>query len=292
MGRGKTKYALIWWVNTSHKDIVKLSVIPKKFQFIDGITPLVWQNYKTETKTTTDAKILAIDTDVNALNEMLITNKGTVHEPSNKILLPEMNTKKKALAEQSKFVKNVQKHNCKHIEERIKTENSIISLLHTKHPQTSRSNEFKSSIPQDNNNLNEYDSCQKSSYETSHFHQLNYATKIFPNNLEIPDQRHINQDSHNECSRTGITESLDEEYETDIDENESDTSNVACVKKSVQASARVLSGIIPIPPEFLRPSDNMVEISPGCGFYLRKCKFSIIQLNYERDEDWRQMVRE
>ncbi|KAK0070798.1 hypothetical protein PV326_002075, partial [Microctonus aethiopoides] len=235
-----------------------------------GITPLVWQNYKTETKTTTDAKILAIDTDVNALNEMLITNKGTVHEPSNKILLPEMNTKKKALAEQSKFVKNVQKHNCKHIEERIKTENSIISLLHTKHPQTSRSNEFKSSIPQDNNNLNEYDSCQKSSYETSHFHQLNYATKIFPNNLEIPDQRHINQDSHNECSRTGITESLgtgiteslgdennhyqeqcnansvgnnskqtsDEEYETDIDENDSDTSNVACVKKSVQASAR------------------------------------------------------
>ncbi|KAK0170473.1 hypothetical protein PV327_011420 [Microctonus hyperodae] len=36
----------------------------------------------------------------------------------------------------------------------------------------------------------------------------------------------------------------------------------------------------------------MVEISPGCGFYLRKCKFSIIQLNYERDQDWRQLVRE
>ncbi|KAK0160261.1 hypothetical protein PV328_007689 [Microctonus aethiopoides] len=47
-----------------------------------------------------------------------------------------------------------------------------------------------------------------------------------------------------------------------------------------------------ISPELLRPSDNMVEISPGCGFYLRKCKYSIIQLNFERDQDWRQMVRE
>lgn len=36
----------------------------------------------------------------------------------------------------------------------------------------------------------------------------------------------------------------------------------------------------------------MVEISPRSGFYLRKCKYSIIQLNFERDQDWRQMVRE
>lgn len=60
MGRGKAKYALIWWVNTPHKDVVKLSVIPKKFQFVNAITPLLWQNYTTKTRTKTDAKILAI----------------------------------------------------------------------------------------------------------------------------------------------------------------------------------------------------------------------------------------
>ncbi|KAK0169421.1 hypothetical protein PV328_012072, partial [Microctonus aethiopoides] len=146
--------------------------------------------------------------DVNALNEMLITNKGTVHEPSNKILLPEMNTKKKALAEQSKFVKNDQKHNCKHIEERIKTENSIISLLHTKHPQTSLSTGITESLGDENN----------------HYQEQCNANSVGNNSKQTSD----------------------EEYETDIDENDSDTSNVACVKKSVQASARVLSGIIPV----------------------------------------------
>ncbi|KAK0158080.1 hypothetical protein PV327_011148, partial [Microctonus hyperodae] len=61
MGRGKTKYALIWWVNTPYKDVVKLSQIPKKCQCVNAITPLVWQNHTTKQKMKTDAKILAID---------------------------------------------------------------------------------------------------------------------------------------------------------------------------------------------------------------------------------------
>lgn len=38
----------------------------------------------------------------------------------------------------------------------------------------------------------------------------------------------------------------DEEYETDIEENDSDTYNAACIEKSIRASVRVLSGIMPV----------------------------------------------
>lgn len=105
------------------------------------------------------------------------------------------------MAEQSKFIKNVQKYNCKHVEERIKADNSIINQLYAEHPETSQiSNAFKSSIPQNNNYINGYELCQKSQYETSLSSQLDFTTQILPHNLEIPDQRHIHQDSLNECS--------------------------------------------------------------------------------------------
>ncbi|KAK0158047.1 hypothetical protein PV327_011209, partial [Microctonus hyperodae] len=147
------------------------------------------------------------------------------------------------------------KHNCKHVEERIKRDNPIVNQLYTKHPETSRSNELKSSISQHHeniphnslvpvsaaviNNINDYDWFQKTRYETSNIlPQFNCTTQIFPYNLEMPDQRHIDQDYHDELSN--------EEYDTDINSGESDTSNVVNVEKSLQSCVRVLAEIIPV----------------------------------------------
>lgn len=64
-----------------------------------------------------------------------------VHEPSNKILLPDIHDKKKALAEHMKFVKNVQQSAHNKIEEKIRTDSSIVSHLYKNSPQTSGNND-------------------------------------------------------------------------------------------------------------------------------------------------------
>ncbi|KAK0072288.1 hypothetical protein PV326_000206, partial [Microctonus aethiopoides] len=285
MGRGKTKYALIWWINTSHKDVVKLSVIPKKFQFVNVITPLVWQNYTTKTTTKTDAKILAISTDEHALNEMLITNMGMVHEPSNKILLPDIHDKKKALAEHMKFQsingilqEDLSNWNVKSgpdIDKRFTNENmvSVTSGCNwQKNPSSTTDNSLpypKSCTTYENDadyTCNDHYNQQLSSLKC----QPQPITQIFPHNLETCYQRHIHQEIHNECSESRVRKPLDEkqchdedgintffgendakqisdeESDTHTDVYDSDMSNESYFEKNVQSTARLLSGVIPM----------------------------------------------
>lgn len=61
MMRGKTKFALIWWVDSSYKDVVPLLRIPKKLRNVGDTTSLSWKDYKTNKMIKADAKILAID---------------------------------------------------------------------------------------------------------------------------------------------------------------------------------------------------------------------------------------
>lgn len=44
MGRAKKKYALIWWVDTHHKDVIELNRIKKAEQKIGCVTTLKWDD--------------------------------------------------------------------------------------------------------------------------------------------------------------------------------------------------------------------------------------------------------
>ena len=57
---GRKKYALIWWTNSSYRDVVPLSTFPVKHRFVNAICDLMWVDKQTATKTKAEAKILAI----------------------------------------------------------------------------------------------------------------------------------------------------------------------------------------------------------------------------------------
>lgn len=56
----KKKHALIWWMNTSFKDIVELRMFPKDKREVNAIAILNWVDHKTGAKTKSEAKILAV----------------------------------------------------------------------------------------------------------------------------------------------------------------------------------------------------------------------------------------
>ena len=60
MPRGKKKFALIWWIESKEKDVVPLSLIPKKQQQLNCIVKLTWRNYKSREDIKADAKLLMI----------------------------------------------------------------------------------------------------------------------------------------------------------------------------------------------------------------------------------------
>lgn len=60
MGRGKKKFALIWWIASSEKDVIDLSLIPKSNRKIDSVFQLTWRNLQTKQNIKAEAKLLAI----------------------------------------------------------------------------------------------------------------------------------------------------------------------------------------------------------------------------------------
>ncbi|KAK0156894.1 hypothetical protein PV327_011547, partial [Microctonus hyperodae] len=200
--------------------------------------------------------------DEHALNAMLITNMGIVHEPSNKVLLSDIHDKKKALAEHSKCTSG-NNDSCQ----------SSIGCNWKNNPSSTTANlssYTKTNITYENDVEYAFDG-QYNRQLSSQKSWMGPMTQIFPHNLETYHQHHNHQEVHNECSvpGTGVGETLDDEQcyhqkpintsfgendtketsdESDdrIDEYDSDTSNVSCFEKNVQSTARVLSGVIPV----------------------------------------------
>ena len=56
----RKKYALIWWIEYQQKDVIELSVIPKKSREVDAVATLQWNDVKAKKTTQLKAKVLAI----------------------------------------------------------------------------------------------------------------------------------------------------------------------------------------------------------------------------------------
>ena len=54
------KFALIWWCETRHRDVIPLSKIPQKKRQINGTIQLVWENFNTKECIRGMAKLLKI----------------------------------------------------------------------------------------------------------------------------------------------------------------------------------------------------------------------------------------
>ena len=57
--RGK-KFALIWWLDDRKKDVIQLSMIPKKNREVGCIAILKWNDIKMKKTIELKAKVLAI----------------------------------------------------------------------------------------------------------------------------------------------------------------------------------------------------------------------------------------
>lgn len=55
----KKKYALLWWEN-GDSDVIQLSCIPKNARKVGETTNLLWEDYTTNQKSKSVAKILKI----------------------------------------------------------------------------------------------------------------------------------------------------------------------------------------------------------------------------------------
>ena len=56
----KKKFALIWWANSSYKDVIEVSTFPKNDCMIDEVASLLWIEKHNGRRTRAQAKILAI----------------------------------------------------------------------------------------------------------------------------------------------------------------------------------------------------------------------------------------
>lgn len=59
MSRGRKKHALIWWLNTSYKDVIDLSVIPKNKRDLNEVAYIMWVDNQGK-KIRAEAKLVAI----------------------------------------------------------------------------------------------------------------------------------------------------------------------------------------------------------------------------------------
>ena len=56
----RKKYALVWWIEDKQKDVIELSLIPKKSREVDAVATLQWNDVKAKKTTQLKAKVLAI----------------------------------------------------------------------------------------------------------------------------------------------------------------------------------------------------------------------------------------
>lgn len=59
--RGKKQFALIWWMNTTLRDVVPLTTFPKGKRNLHSIAEILWKDFQTMEVKYCEAKILAIN---------------------------------------------------------------------------------------------------------------------------------------------------------------------------------------------------------------------------------------
>ena len=60
MSKRVKKFALIWWMDDRKKDVIPLSMVPKKSQEVDTIATLKWNDVKSKKTFLLKARVLAI----------------------------------------------------------------------------------------------------------------------------------------------------------------------------------------------------------------------------------------
>ncbi|KAH0546670.1 hypothetical protein KQX54_013399 [Cotesia glomerata] len=102
----KKAFALIWWVQEGTKDIIPACKIPNKSRTPGSIIKLKWENFKTKIVGLHEAKIIAIDTNYEELNTILLDDKGNVHDFADKLFVKDVLERKRKAADDAKDIKN------------------------------------------------------------------------------------------------------------------------------------------------------------------------------------------
>ncbi|XP_043482364.1 uncharacterized protein LOC122511276 [Leptopilina heterotoma] len=125
--RGKKLFALIWWKNTSLRDVIPLTTFPKEKRNLHSVAEIPWKNFTTKEVKYCEAKILAIDQDASVLDKLVVTASGDIVQPSNKIFSEEVIEDKKILNKQKVFQNNIKKSNIRHMNEIIKKKRPLFA---------------------------------------------------------------------------------------------------------------------------------------------------------------------